>query len=191
MLSISKLKLGLNRRETMTALVFGVIAGVLESIAGRADAILTGGGGTPLAFINTYTWILISAALFGPLGAIITTEVQAFIGLITFANPLSWLWPFINPIFAVVAGFVSKGILKFKPKIDLRFRILAMSVACAILDIPLTYVVVVMALGFPFVSYLFALPVYIFLQLIPSTILTYMILKSIFKSKILEYQTLE
>ncbi len=63
-----------------------------------------------------------------------------------------------------------------------------MSGACAILDIPLTYVVVVMALGFPFVSYLFALPIYILLQLIPSTILAYMILKSIFKSKILEYQ---
>ena len=175
----------------MTALVFGVIAGVLASVAERADMIFTGGNATPLGFINTYTWILISAALFGPLGAIITTEVQAFIGLITFANPLSWLWPFVNFIFAGVVGFVSKGILRLRPKIDLRLRILTMSVACAILDIPLTYVVVVMALGLPFVFFLAALPIYLFLQLVPSTMLAYMILKSILKSKILEYQTLE
>jgi len=191
MLSISKLKLGLNRRETMTALVFGVIAGVLASVAERADTIFTGGNATPLGFINTYTWILISAALFGPLGAIITTEVQAFIGLITFANPLSWLWPFINPIFAIVAGLVSKGILRFKPNTGLRTRIILMSIALVILDIPLVYVVIVLALGLPFVFFLAALPIYLFLQLIPSTILTYMILKSIFKSKILEYQTLQ
>ena len=173
----------------MTALVFGVIAGVFESILGRADAMVTGGNFTFIAFINTYTWILIAAALFGPLGAIITTEVQAFIGLITFANPLSWLWPVINFIFAVVVGFVSKGILRLRPKINLRFRIIIMSVACAILDIPLTYAVVVMALGLPFVVFLAALPIYLFLQLVPSTILAYMVLKSILKSKILEYQT--
>ena len=183
--------LSLNRKEMMAALIFGVIAGVLASMAERADVMVTGGNATPLGYVNTYTWILISAVLFGPLGAIITTEVQAAIGLITFANPLSWLWPFINPIFAIVAGLVSKGVLRFKPNTGLRTRIILMSIAIAILDIPLVYVVIVLALGLPFVFFLAALPIYLFLQLVPSTMLAYMILKSILKSKILEYQTLE
>src|SRR5512136_238145 len=101
--------LGLGNREMMAALIFGVIGGVIASLAERADAAVTGGNATPLGFINTYTWLLVSAVLFGPMGAVITVEVQAFLGLITAANPLSWLWPFVNFVFAVVVGFVSVG----------------------------------------------------------------------------------
>ena len=94
----------ISKREMIIAMVLGVAAGVISSVVERADAIMTGGNATPLGFVNTYTWILVSATLFGPVGAIITTEVQAFLGLITAANPLSWLWPPINFIFAAVAG---------------------------------------------------------------------------------------
>ena len=156
----------LNRKETLIALMFGVIAGVIASMAERADAIITGGNATPLGFVNTYTWILISAALFGPIGAIITTEAQAAIGLITFANPLSWLWPPINFVFAVVVGFVSIYALRLKPGVGLRSRIILMSITCAILDVPLTYLVIVIVLKLPFIFYLAVLPIYLLLQLI-------------------------
>jgi len=73
------------------ASMLGACAGVIASLAERVDAALTGGNYMPLGYVNTYVWVLVSAALFGLLGAIITTEVQAFIGLATLANPLSWL----------------------------------------------------------------------------------------------------
>jgi hypothetical protein len=49
----------------MAALLIGVVAGVLAAFAERVDALATGGNATPLGYINTYTWILVSATLFG------------------------------------------------------------------------------------------------------------------------------
>jgi len=172
----------LHGKEAITAIMFGVVAGVIAMMAERADAIITGGNATPLGFINTYTWLLVSATMFGPIGAILTTEVQAFLGLITEANPLSWLWPFINLIFAVVVGIISLSLSRFYPKIKLRTRLILLSLSCALLDVPLTYVVVVSVLGLPFKFYLLALPMYLTLQLGPSTIISYAILRSIFRA---------
>jgi len=162
--------------------MLGVVAGVIAMMAERADAIVTGGSATPLGFINTYTWLLVSAAMFGPVGAVLTTEVQAFLGLITGANPLSWLWPFINLIYAVVVGIVSQSLSRLYPSIKLRTRLMLLSLTCAILDVPLTYVVVVSVLGLPFKFYLLALPMYVVLQLGPSTIISYAILRSILRA---------
>lgn len=172
----------LHGKEAITAIMFGVVAGVIAMMAERADAIITGGSGTPLGFVNTYTWLLVSATMFGPIGAILTTEVQAFLGLITAANPLSWLWPFINLIFAVVVGVVSLSLSRFYPKIKLRTRLILLSLTCALLDVPLTYIVVVSVLGLPFKFYLLALPIYLTLQLGPSTIISYAILRSILRA---------
>ena len=172
----------LHGRERITAIMLGVVAGVIAMMAERADAIVTGGSATPLGFINTYTWLLVSAAMFGPVGAVLTTEVQAFLGLITGANPLSWLWPFINLIYAVVVGIVSQSLSRLYPSIKLRTRLMLLSLTCAILDVPLTYVVVVSVLGLPFKFYLLALPMYVVLQLGPSTIISYAILKSILRA---------
>lgn len=177
--------LRLDRKGIMASSILGVVAGVIASIVERADSIITGGHATPLGFVNTYTWLLISAALYGPLGAIVTTEVQAFLGLVTAANPLSWLWPVVNFIFATVLGFVSVGISKLNQETGIRTRLILMSVTCALLDIPLTYLVVVMVLGLPFIFYLGALPMYITLQLIPSTILSCIILRAVLRSEII------
>jgi hypothetical protein len=177
--------LELNRKDAITAIVFGVVAGVIASIAERADVVLTGGNATPLGFVNTYTWLLVSATMFGPFGAILTTEVQAFLGLITFANPLSWLWPFINLVFAVVVGTVSEGLSWARPNIRIRARLIILSFTCAFLDVPLTYVVIVSVLGLPFTVYLLALPMYLALQLIPSTVISYAILRGIQRARFL------
>jgi len=171
-------------RDVMIAMVLGVVAGVVASFAERADSAITGGNATPLGYINTYTWLLVSATIFGPLGAIITTEVQAFIGLITGANPLSWLWPFINFIFAIVAGTVSVALSKLHPRMKLHTRLLFLSLTCALLDIPMTYVVIVVVLGLPFTFYLVALPIYITLQLVPSTLISYAVLRGILRAQI-------
>ena len=168
----------------MVAMVLGVVAGVIASFAERADFIITGGNATPLGYVNTYTWLLVSAALFGPVGAIITTEVQAFLGLLTAANPLSWLWPFVNLVFAVVVGTVSVVFSKLHPRMKLHTRLLLLSLTCALVDIPMTYVVIVMALGLPFTFYLLALPIYITLQLVPSTLISYAILRGILRAHI-------
>jgi hypothetical protein len=177
--------LGLGSRELMVASIFGVVAGVIASVTERVDAAVTGGNATPLGFVNTYTWLLVSAALFGPVGAVVTTEVQAFLGLVTAANPLSWVWPFVNFMFAVVVGFVSVGLSRFNARVAIKTKLVLLSISCAILDIPLTYLVVVTILGLPFIFYLMALPVYIVLQLVPSTIISYVILKAIYRSRIL------
>ena len=171
----------------ITAIMFGVIAGVIASIAERADVALTGGNATPLGFVNTYTWLLVSATAFGPIGAIFTTEVQAFLGLVTFANPLSWLWPFINLVFATVVGTVSRGLSRARPQINLRSRLIILSCTCALLDVPLTYVVVVSVLGLPFGVYLLALPMYIILQLLPSTVISYAILRGIQRARLIDH----
>ena len=172
------------RRQTITAVTLGVVAGIIASFAERADAIITGGNATPLGFVNTYTWLLVSAAMFGPFGAIITTEVQALLGLVTGANPLSWLWPFINLVFAVVVGSVSASLSRFRPKIKIHTKLMLLSFTCALMDVPLTYVVIVSVLGLPFTLYLLALPMYIALQLVPSTIISYAILRGIFRASI-------
>jgi hypothetical protein len=169
----------------MGALMLGAVAGVIASLAERVDAVLTGGNYTPLGYVNTYTWILVSAVLFGPLGPIVTTEVQALIGLVTLANPLSWLWPIVNLIFAVTVGLVSIGFAKFNPRAKLGVRVALMSFALAILDIPMVYVVIVMVLGLPFTVYLVSLPIYIVLQLIPTTFLSYAVIKAIIRWGIL------
>ncbi|MEM2370893.1 MAG: hypothetical protein QXO15_11705 [Nitrososphaerota archaeon] len=169
--------LRLRQRKILAALMFGVAAGALASIAERVDAALTAGRFTPLGYINAYTWILVSALLLGPLAPIITTEIQAFIGLLTFANPLSWLWPIINLIFAVAVGFALTCINKIKPQIKLSLKVILLSLTCALLDIPLVYVVIVVVLNLPLVVYWISLPFYIALQLIPTTILSYIIVK--------------
>lgn len=168
----------------MIAMVLGVIAGVIASFAERADSALTGGNATPLGYINTYTWLLVSATLFGPLGAIITTEVQAFLGLITASNPLSWLWPFVNLVFAVVVGAASEILSKLHPRMKLHTRVVMLSLTCALVDIPMTYVVVVVVLGLPFTFYLVALPIYVTLQLVPSTLISYAVLRGILRAQI-------
>ncbi len=175
----------LKRRNAMAALLMGVVAGVLAAFAERADALATGGNATPLGYINTYTWILVSAVLLGFSGAIITTEIQAIIGLITLANPLSWLWPFINIVFAIAVGAIYLAFTRFRPQAKISTKLLLMSAACALLDIPLVYVVMVLALGLPFIVYVAALPMYLALQLIPSTLLAYFVVKGIKRSKIL------
>jgi uncharacterized membrane protein (UPF0182 family) len=76
-----------NLRKAMAALMIGVVAGVIAIFAERADTLFTGGNFNTLGYINTYTWILVSAVLFGFIGAIITTEIQALIGLITASSP--------------------------------------------------------------------------------------------------------
>ena len=179
--------LRIGRKEVTTAMALRVVAGVISSIAERADAIITGGNATPLGFVNTYTWILVSATLFGPVGAITTTEVQAFLGLVTAANPLSWLWPIINLVFAAMVGSSSIALSQLSPNIGIRTRLMFLSVICAVLDIPLTYVVIVIVLGLPFIFYVVALPIYIVLQLIPSTFIAYIILKAIIRSGTINY----
>ncbi len=174
----------LKRTNKMSALILGVAAGVLAAFAERADAIMTGGNLTPLGYINTYTWILVSALLFGFWGAIITTEVQAIIGLITLANPLSWLWPFVNLVFALAVGLIVVGFSKMRPTAKISTRLLTMSSICALLDIPLVYLVMVIVLGLPFIVYFAALPVYLTLQLVPSTILAYIVVRAVKRSKI-------
>jgi hypothetical protein len=175
----------LKNRNRMAALLLGVVAGVIATLAERADALATGGNATPLGYINTYTWILVSAVLFGFAGAIITTEIQALIGLITMSNPLSWLWPIINLVFAIVVGAIAYGFTRFRPQTKLSIKLFSMSTACAFLNIPAVYVVMVLVLGLPFVVYLAALPMYIVLQLVPSTILSYMLVRALKRSKVL------
>ena len=171
-------------RNAITAIMLGVVAGVIAMFAERADAIITGGNATPLGYVNTYTWLLVSATMFGPIGAILTTEVQAFLGLLSGANPLSWLWPFVNLIFAVVVGIVSLSLSRLYPKIKLRTRLIVLSLTCALLDVPLTYLVVVSVLRLPFAVYLLTLPMYLTLQLGPSTIISYAILRSVLRAPI-------
>jgi len=179
------------RTNKISALLLGVIAGVIATFAERADVILTGGSMTPLGFINTYTWILVAALLFGFWGAIITTEVQAIIGLITWSNPLSIVWPFVNLIFAIVVGAIAIGFSKLRPNAKIGTKLLTMSGACALLDIPLVYLVMMiflpMLIGVPihFMAYLTALPVYLVLQLGPSTFLAYLVVKALKRSKVL------
>jgi heme A synthase len=174
-----------NLKKAMAALMIGVVAGVIAIFAERADTLFTGGNFNTLGYINTYTWILVSAVLFGFIGAIITTEIQALIGLITASSPLSPLWPIINLLFALGVGAAAFAFTRFRPQAKLSTKLLTMSTICAILDIPLVYVVMVMALGLPYIVYLGALPIYIVLQLIPSTILAYLLVRTLKRSKVI------
>jgi hypothetical protein len=166
--------------------MLGVVAGVIAIVAERADLYMTQGRFQVLGYINTYTWILVAALLFGLWGAIITTEVQAVIGLITVTNPaLSWLWPFVNLIFALSAGIVAVGFSKLRPNAKSSTKLVLMSTVCALLDIPLVYFVMVIALGLSSLTYFAALPVYIILQLVPTTFLAYLVVKTLKRSNIL------
>jgi len=171
----TKVRLGV--RDLLTSAVFGVTAGVLASILERVDTVITGGNATPLGYSNTYAWVLLSAYLYGPVGALVTTEVQATTGLLTAANPLSWLWPAINASFAIVAGFTAIVIQEIYPTSSAKTRITAMSIALALLDIPAVYFVIVVILGLPVIAYYLTLPMYIGLQLIPATIIAYLLLR--------------
>lgn len=171
-------KLRINTRDILTSMVFGVTAGVFASILERVDTILTGGNATPLGYSNTYGWILLSAYLYGPFGALITTEVQAIIGLLTVANPLSWLWPAVNAVFAIVAGVTAIAIQKIRPQSSPKTRIVTMSFMLALLDIPAVYFVMVLVLGLPIIVYYVGLPLYIGLQLLPATIIAYLLLRA-------------
>ena len=175
-----KLRLGI--KDILTSTVLGVSAGVLASIFERVDAAFTGGNATPLGYTNTYSWLLLSAYLYGPLGALITTEVQALIGLLTVANPLSWLWPSVNALFALAAGFTSIAVSKLRPNTSILMRLLIMSLVLAVLDIPAVYFVVVTVLGLPAAAYYLALPMYMFLQLVLATTVSYYLLRVLEKS---------
>jgi hypothetical protein len=177
--------LGSGRGKLLGALMLGVAAGAIATLAERVDAALTGGNYTPFGYVNTYMWVLVSAVLFGLLGAVVTTEIQAVLGLVTFANPLSWLWPIINPMFAMAAGLTSMALTRLNSGVRLGVRIVLMSFALAILDIPMVYVVVVLVLGLPFPVYLISLPIYVALQLAPTTLLSYFVVRAINRSGIL------
>jgi len=168
--------------DIMTSMVFGVAAGILASVLERVDAAMTGGNATPLGYSNTYAWILISAYLYGPLGALITTEIQALIGLLTVANPLSWLWPAVNAAFALLAGFVAILVQRVRSKSSTKTRLIIMSAALSLLDIPAVYFVMVIVLGLPVIVYQLALPMYIGLQLVPATLVAYLLLRVLEKA---------
>jgi hypothetical protein len=175
----------LKRTNKISALMLGVVAGVIAIIAERVD-LMSGGNLQLLGYINTYTWILVAALLFGFWGAIITTEVQALIGLITVTNPaLSWLWPFVNLIFALSVGIVAVGFSKLRSNAKNSTKLVTMSFICALLDIPLVYFVMVIVLGLPTVAYFAALPAYIALQLVPTTFLAYLVVKALKRSNVL------
>jgi hypothetical protein len=55
-----------DRRKVTGALMLGVVAGVVASLAERVDAALTGGRFTPLGYVNTYMWVLVSCMFFCP-----------------------------------------------------------------------------------------------------------------------------
>jgi len=169
-------------RDVLTSMIFGVTAGVLASILERADALMTGGNATPLGYSNTYAWVLLSAYLYGPLGALITTEIQALIGLLTVANPLSWLWPAVNAAFALLAGFVAILVQRVRSKSSTKTRLIIMSAALSLLDIPAVYFVMVPVLGLPVIVYQLALPMYIGLQLVPATLVAYLLLRVLEKA---------
>jgi len=169
-------------RDVLTSTIFGVTAGVLASILERADALMTGGNATPLGYSNTYAWVLLSAYLYGPLGALITTEIQALIGLLTVANPLSWLWPAVNAAFALLAGFVAILVQRVRSKSSTKTRLIIMSAALSLLDIPAVYFVMVIVLGLPVIVYQLALPMYIGLQLVPATLVAYLLLRVLEKA---------
>jgi len=61
----------------------------------------------------------------GPLAPLTTTEVQAFIGLATFANQLSWLWPIINRAFAASMGVSLSRIKRFKSQLGIGAKLLS------------------------------------------------------------------
>ena len=176
----TRLRLGM--RDVLTSMIFGVTAGVLASILERADALMTGGNATPLGYSNTYAWVLLSAYLYGPLGALITTEIQALIGLLTVANPLSWLWPAVNAAFALLAGFVAILVQRVRSKSSTKTRLIIMSAALSLLDIPAVYFVMVIVLGLPVIVYQLALPMYIGLQLVPATLVAYLLLRVLEKA---------
>ncbi|MEM2941806.1 MAG: hypothetical protein QXT81_00020 [Candidatus Bathyarchaeia archaeon] len=178
----TRLKLGMH--EILTSMIFGVVAGVLASILERADSMITGGNATPLGYSNTYAWVLLSAYLYGPIGALITTEVQALIGLLTIANPLSWLWPAVNAVFALVAGCTALLIQKVHPQTSVKTRLVIMSLTLAILDIPAVYLVIVIVLGLPLIAYQLALPMYIGLQLVPATLVAWLLLQALERTKL-------
>jgi len=169
-------------REVLTSMIFGVTAGVLASILERADALITGGNATPLGYSNTYAWVLLSAYLYGPFGALVTTETQAMIGLLTVANPLSWLWPAVNAVFALLAGFVAILMQRVRSKSSTKTRLIIMSAALSLLDIPAVYFVMVIVLGLPLIVYQLALPMYIGLQLVPATLVAYLLLRVLEKA---------
>ena len=171
-------KLRINTRDILTSMVFGVTAGVFASILERVDTIITGGNATPLGYSNTYGWILLSAYLYGPLGALITTEIQAIIGLLTVANPLSWLWPAINAVYAIVAGVTAITIQRIRSQSSTKTRIIIMSFMLALLNIPAVYFVMVLVLGLPVIAYYIGLPLYIGLQLVPATLIAYLLLRT-------------
>lgn len=171
-------KLRINTHDILTSMVFGVTAGVFASILERVDTIITGGNATPLGYSNTYGWILLSAYLYGPLGALITTEIQATIGLLTAANPLSWLWPAINAIYAIVAGVTAITIQRVRSQSSTKTRIIIMSFMLALLNIPAVYFVMVLVLGLPVIVYYIGLPLYIGLQLVPATLIAYLLLRT-------------
>ena len=143
---------------------------------------ITGGNATPLGYSNTYAWVLLSAYLYGPFGALITTEIQAMIGLLTVANPLSWLWPAVNAAFALLAGFVAILMQRVRSKSSTKTRLIIMSAALSLLDIPAVYFVMVIVLGLPVIVYQLALPMYIGLQLVPATLVAYLLLRVLEKA---------
>ncbi len=171
----------------MAALIMGVAAGVIAMVAERADMGLTGGQATPLGYINTYTWLLVAIALTGLRGGIITTEIQAILGLVTWSNALSWVWPFMNLVFALVAGVTWIAATKLRSSAGLKSKLFISSVSMALLDIPMVYIVISLVVPLPFVTYAYlgVLPMYIALQLIPSTILAFVIIKTITRSGVL------
>lgn len=68
----------------------------------------------------------------------------------------------------------------------LHSRLLLLSLTCALLGIPMTYVVIVIALALPFTFYLIALPIHITLQMVPSTLVSYAIVRGVLLSRITE-----
>jgi len=104
------------------------------------------------------------------------------IGLLTVANPLSWLWPAVNAAFALLAGFVAILMQRVRSKSSTKTRLIIMSAALSLLDIPAVYFVMVIVLGLPVIVYQLALPMYIGLQLVPATLVAYLLLRVLEKA---------
>ena len=142
--------LRLDTRTIVGGLLLAVAFSATMQITERLDQIWTGGIAVPLGHTGGAIWWPVTVIYFGLTGALLTSNFNPILAILSATHPLAWSFPFLNmsmtiPLFFMFRWYLrNKGPLTFVPFVvitcvaDLMVNIVqAIALSGLVLNLPL------------------------------------------------------
>lgn len=132
--------LRLDTRTIVGALLLGVAFSATMQITERLDQLWTGGLAVPLGFTFAQLWWPVTVIFFGLTGALITSNFNPILAVLSATHPLAWSFFFLNMAETIPLAYMFRWHLRTRGALTLIPFMIYCSIGCLIANI-------VMAIG--------------------------------------------